>query len=176
MLVFAALIPSQFLQKKGKIGYDGHKKIKGVKLGAAVNDSELPISVFIAPANINDSKFYFPIMDGFKIKLSHGRPITRPGTVIADASFDTKDIRRYNQRRRIKTVIPVNVRNRKKKKVGRPIKFDKELFEKRSSIERFFSRIEAYKKIYPRHERREDSYLGLVQMACAFIIWEEVSG
>ncbi len=176
MSAFAALIQSQFLQKKGNIGYDGHKKIKGVKLGAAVNDSELPISVFIAPANTNDSKLYFPIMDGFKIKSSHGKALTRPGTIIADGSFDTKEIRRYNQRRGIKTVIPVNIRNRKKKKVGRPIKFDKELFKKRSSIERFFSRIEAYRKIYPRYERREDSYLGLVHMACAFIIWEEVSG
>jgi transposase len=176
MLIFAALIPNRFLQKKGNIGYDGHKKIKGVKLGAAVNDSGLPISVFIAPANTNDSKFYFPIMDGFKIISSHGRARTRPKTVIADASFDTKEIRRYNRRRRIKTVIPVNVRNKKKNKVGRPINFDKVLFKKRSSVERFFSRIEAYKKIYPRHERREDSYLGLVQMACAFIIWEEVSG
>jgi transposase len=55
-----------------------------------------------------------------------------------------------------------------------PIEFDKELFKKRSSIERFFSHIEAYKKTYPRHERREDSYLGLTQMACALIIWEKV--
>lgn len=40
------------------------------------------------------------------------------------------------------------------------------------SIERFFSRIETYKKIYPRYERREDSYLGLAQLACALIIWD----
>jgi transposase len=176
MLAFVALILNQSLLKKGRIGYDGHKKIKGVKLSAAVNDSSLPISVFIAPANINDSKLYFPFMDRFKIKLSHGGPVTRPGTVIADAGFDTKKIRNYNRSRGIKTVIPINPRNRKKNRIGRPIKFDKELFKKRSSIERFFSRIEAYKKIYPRYERREDSYLGIVQLACALIIWEEVSG
>ena len=167
---------SQFLQKKGKIGYDGHKKIKGVKLGAAVNDSDLPISIFIAPANTNDSKFYFPIMNGFEIKLSYGEAITKPEVVIADGSFDTKEIREYNQRRGIKSVIPVNVRNRKKKDVREDVEFDKELFKNRSSIERFFSQIEAYRKIYPRHERREDSYLGLVQIACALIIWEKVSG
>ena len=170
------MIPSQFLQKKGKIGFDGHKKIKGVKLGAAVNDSDLPISIFIAPANTNDSKFYFPIMNGFEIKLSYGEAITKPEVVIADGSFDTKEIREYNQRRGIKSVIPVNVRNRKKKDVREDVEFDKELFKNRSSIERFFSQIEAYRKIYPRHERREDSYLGLVQIACALIIWEKVSG
>ncbi len=167
---------SQFQQKKGKIGYDGHKKIKGVKLGAAVNDSDLPISIFIAPANINDSKFYFPIMNGFEIKLSYDKAITKPEVIIADGSFDTKEIREYNQRRGIKSVIPVNIRNRKKKEVREDVDFDKELFKNRSSIERFFSQIEAYRKIYPRHERREDSYLGLVQIACALIIWEKVSG
>jgi len=57
-----------------------------------------------------------------------------------------------------------------------PTEFDKELFKKRSSTERFFSRIEAYKKIYPRYERKEESYLGLVQLMCALIIWEGVSG
>lgn len=176
MLAFVALILNQSLLKKGIIGYDGHKKIKGIKLSASVDDSSLPISIFIAPANINDSKLYFPVMDKFKIKLHRGRPVTRPGTVIADAGFDTKKIREHNRRRGIKSVIPINPRNRKKNRIGRPIKFDKELFKKRSSIERFFSRIEAYKKIYPRYEHREDSYLGLVELACALIIWEKVSG
>jgi transposase len=176
MLAFAALILNQSLLKKGVIGYDGHKKIKGIKLSAAVDDSSLPISIFIAPANINDSKLYFPVMDRFKIKLPRGRPVTRPRVIIADAGFDTKKIREHNRRRGIKSVVPINPRNKKKNRIGRPIKFDKELFKKRSSIERFFSRIEAYKKVYPRYERREDSYLGLVQMTCAFIIWEEVSG
>ncbi len=97
MLAYAALIPSQFQLKRGKIGYDGHKKIKGVKLGVAVNDSSLPISIFIAPANTNDSMFYLPIMDGFEIKLLNGKSITKPDAIIADASFDTKDIRDYNQ-------------------------------------------------------------------------------
>ncbi len=165
MLAYAVLILSQFLLKKGNIGYDGHKKIKGVKLGAIVNEFDLPISVFIAPANRNDSKFYFPIMDRFEIKLSNGETITQPDAVIADASFDTKDIREYNQDRGIKSAIPVNIRNRKKSQSEGQIEFDKELFKKRSSIERFFSQIEAFKKTYPRHERREDSYLGLVQMA-----------
>ncbi|MGI5991321.1 MAG: hypothetical protein ACOX79_02580, partial [Methanosarcina sp.] len=45
--------------------------------------------------------------------------------------------------------IPVNTRNRKKKKKGRPIKVDWEEFKKKSAIERFFSWIESYKKVFP---------------------------
>ncbi|AKB31748.1 putative IS1648 transposase [Methanosarcina siciliae HI350] len=36
--------------------------------------------------------------------------------------YDTAKIRKYNRRRGIKSNIPVNKRNRKKKKIGRPIK------------------------------------------------------
>jgi len=71
----------------------------------------------------------------------------------------------------IKTVIQVNIINREENNFERIIEFDKELFKKRRSIERFFSHIEAYKKIYPGHEQKEDSYLGLVQMMCDLIIW-----
>ena len=39
----------------------------------------------------------------------------------ADAMYDTAKIRKYNRRRGIKSNIPVNKRNRKKKKRGRPI-------------------------------------------------------
>jgi hypothetical protein len=76
----------------------------------------------------------------------------------------------------INVVIRVNIIDRKKNKSERIIQLDKELFKRQSSIERFFSRIEVYKKIYPRNEQRADSYLGLVQMACALIIWEKVLG
>ena len=44
----------------------------------------------------------------------------------ADEMYDTAKIRKYNRRRRIKSNIPVNKRNRKKKERGRPIKVDKE--------------------------------------------------
>ncbi len=74
MLVIAALIPNQFQLKKGKIGYDGYKKIKGIKLGADVNDSSLPISILIALANTNYSKFYFSIIDRSEIKISNRKP------------------------------------------------------------------------------------------------------
>ncbi len=64
----------------------------------------------------------------------------------------------------------VNIRIIKEKKSERIIELDKGLFKKRRSIGHFFSPIEAYKKIYPRHEQIEDSYLGLVQMACVLVI------
>jgi len=85
--------------------------------------------------------------------------------VTADAMYDTDKIRKYNRKRRIKSNIPVNKRNRKKKKKGRPIKVDKEEYKKKSTIERFFSWIESCKKLFPRYEIKETSYLGVVMVA-----------
>jgi predicted transcriptional regulator len=46
--------------------------------------------------------------------------------VTADGMYDTAKIRKYNRKRGIKSNIPVNKRNQKKKKRGRPIKVDRE--------------------------------------------------
>ncbi|WP_052730845.1 transposase [Methanosarcina horonobensis] len=70
-----------------------------------------------------------------------------------------------NRRRGIKSNIPVNTRNRKKKKRGRPIKVDWGEFKKKSAIESFSSWIESCKKVFPRYEIKEISYLGVMILA-----------
>jgi transposase len=95
--------------------------------------------------------------------------------VTADGMYDTSKIRKYNRRRGIKSNIPVNKRNRKKKKRGRPITVDKEECKKENIVERFFSWIESCKKVFPRYEIKEKSYLGVVIVA-AIIRLHEVLG
>ncbi|WP_301664837.1 transposase [Methanoculleus frigidifontis] len=70
-----------------------------------------------------------------------------PSFISADAAYDAREIRQYNRKRRIKSNIPVNRRSRTHPKRGRPFWFDPELYKKRSAIERFFSWIEAFKKV-----------------------------
>lgn len=113
-----------------------------------------------------------PTISKLKIKLESGRPITRPKLINADKAYDSKEIRNYNRHRGIISNIPVNKRNRKNPKIGRPIKLDKEEYKGRGAVERLFSWIEAYKKVYPRHERLEKSYLGLVLLAGCIMLWK----
>ena len=94
----------------------------------------------------------------------------RPRIISADAAYDAREIRQYNRKRRIKSNIPVNRRSRKYPKRGRPFWFDTELYKKRSAVERFFSWIEAFKKIVPRYERYEHSFMGLIHLACSVMI------
>jgi transposase len=157
-------------QKRGNIGYDGHKKVKGIKLSVLVDLQGLPLSIIVVPANKNDSTLYIPTIKNFNIKRPVGRPVNRPSKVTADGMYDTAKIRKYNRRRGIKSNIPVNKRNTKKKKIGRPIKVDQEEFKKKSIVERFFSWIESCKKVFPRYEIKEESYLGVVMVAAIIIV------
>jgi len=93
-----------------------------------------------------------------------------PAIISADAAYDAREIRQYNRKRGIKSNIPVNRRSRRYPKRGRPFWFDPELYKKRSAIERFFSWIEAFKKIVPRYERYEHSFMGLIYLACSVMI------
>jgi hypothetical protein len=79
--------------------------------------------------------------------------------------YDTNKIRKYNRKRGIKSNIPVNTRNLKQKKRGKPIKVDQEGLKEKSVIERFFSWIESCKKVFPRYEIKEISYLGVIILA-----------
>jgi transposase len=55
--------------------------------------------------------------------------------------------------------------------IGRLFRLNKEEYAIRNVVEIFFSWIEAFKKIYPRYERLEKSYLVLVQLASSIILW-----
>lgn len=75
------------------------------------------------------------------------------------------------QKRGIKSIIPVNPRNQKRKKIGRPKRFDEEIYKERNAVERFNGWIEANKKVNVRYEQLETSYFGLILLACALMIW-----
>ncbi|MGI6043010.1 MAG: transposase [Methanosarcina sp.] len=94
-----------------------------MKLSVLVDLQGLPLSIIVVPANKNDSILYIPTLKNFEIKRPVGRPVNRPSKVTADRMHDTLKIRKYNRKRGIKSNIPVNKRNRKKKKIGmsRPV-------------------------------------------------------
>jgi transposase len=153
-------------KKGGSTGYDGYKKVKGNKLSALVDRNGLPLACTVSPTNIHDSQLYELTLEAFKIPHVQDRP----AIISADAAYDAQEIRQYNRKRGIKSNIPANRRSRRYPKRGRPFWFDPELYKKRSAVERFFSWIEAFKKIVPRYERYEHSFRGLIHLACSVMI------
>lgn len=153
------------------IGYDGYRRIRGSKISLLVERHGRPIACVIVPANVHDATVYQPTLAACCIPRPRGRPVTRPGEILADAAYDTQAIRRTNRRRGIKTMIPVNRRSRKKLKRGRPYRFDPEHYVTRTAVERCFSWLKSFRKLVPRYERLEHSFRGLVVVACTLIVW-----
>ncbi|KUG19179.1 mobile element protein [hydrocarbon metagenome] len=141
--------------------------MNGVKLSALVDRNGLPLACTVSPANVHDSRLYQPTIDAFEIPGISDQP----SIISADAAYDSQEIRQYNRKRKIKSNIPINRRSRRYPKRGRPFWFNPELYKTRRAVERFFSWIEAFKRVTPRFERYEHSFLGLIHLACAIMIW-----
>ncbi|WP_394295853.1 transposase [Methanosphaerula palustris] len=68
-------------------------------------------------------------------------------------------------------MIPVNRRNRRRPKRGRSYRFDPMIYRSQGAVERFFSWVKAFRKISSRYEQLEESFRGLVIIACILILW-----
>ncbi|QIB92865.1 transposase [Methanosarcina mazei] len=145
-----------------------------MKIHAAVTSEDLPLSIVIGSGAEYDPYRFEETIGAIKVRTGY-RPITRPEEIVADSIYDDAQVREYLRRRRIKASIPENKRNRKKRKRGRPRRFNKESYKKRSAVERFFSRIKTgFRRIILRYERLDRIFRALVIIATFFIYWEKL--
>ena len=116
--------------------------------------------------------FHFTdLADEISVKGEKGRLRTRPGEIAADPAYDTENIREYLRKRGIKGNIPVNKRNRKNPKIGRPTRFNKETYKIRGSVERFNGWLDAFKRVATRYERLKTTFMAFLNLACLLMIW-----
>jgi transposase len=132
------------------------------------------LTIQIASGKAHDRHRFVDVMEDIKIKTSR-RPRTRPLEVLADSAYDEVAIREYLRRRAIKSNIPVNPRNRKCPKRGRPTRFEYESYHKRGTKERFFAWLKmGFRKITSRYERLNVVFKGLLDLACFLMCWKKV--
>ena len=135
----------------------------------------LPLSLVLSPGNEHDSKRFVEVLNSIRIGKGIGRPISRPGEVLADAAYDNKEIRLYLRQRGIKSNIPGNKRNQKTPRLGRPVRFNQQSYRLRGSIERFFGWLKAsFRRLAIRYERLNICFMGLLNLACFIIYWKRV--
>jgi hypothetical protein len=91
------------------VGFDGHKRVKGTKIHAAVAEGSLPVAVMISPANIHEGTRLIPLMESISIETGK-RPRKRPKAVYADTKYATPLNRFYLDGKQIRSQIPDNPR------------------------------------------------------------------
>jgi len=140
-----------------------------------VSAEGLPLSFVLSPGNEHDSNRFIEVLDGIRIGKDIGRPRSRPAEVLADAAYDDKEIRLYLRLRGIKSNIPINKRNRKAPKKGRPTRFNPSSYRLRGAVERLFGWLKSgFRRLATRYERLNACFEGLIDLACFVIYWRRV--
>ncbi len=95
-------------------------------------ETELPLGFFIAPANMHDKMGFGRLIKEIRERFA----IVKDAKYLADAAYDSTDVREYLHYHQIKDVIAINGRGHRKSETPKDPEYGK-----RWAIERIFSRL-----------------------------------
>jgi transposase len=114
------------------------------------------------------------VLDAIRVPRpgNRGRPRKRPAHVIADKGYSYPKCREQLRQRGIPHTIPErrDQRERRARRPGRPLQFDKERYRRRNVVERCINRLKHWRGLAPRFEKRAANYRAMVVLA-ALMIW-----
>jgi transposase len=101
-----------------------------------------------------------------------GRPRKRPSRLLADRGYAHDSCRALLRRRGIPHVIPErrDQKERRRRRGGRPPKFDREAYRGRNVVERCVGRLKQWRSVATRYEKRACNYRAMVVIA-SLMIW-----
>ena len=132
-----------------------------------------PLSVIVTPGQRNDGTQLSVVLDAIRVpKKGKGRPRKRPERLLADRGYGKGIYRRMLRARGIPHIIPERKdhRQRRAKRVGRPLLFDADLYAKRNVVERCVNRLKQWRAIATRYDKRAINYRAMVVIA-SLMIW-----
>ena len=143
--------------KKGgdKIGFNGHKKIKGDKIVAFCDRNCNVIAPFVAaPGNHNESPLLRAALPNV-MRIAHSVSLDLQGTIVSlDGVYDCRRNRKAIFNRGMVPNINPNPRGRKQPKRGRKPIFEPAIFKERfRTIERVFAWEDKFRRLLLRFER-----------------------
>jgi IS5 family transposase len=131
----------------------------GTKRHLVVDRQGIPLVVGVTAANRHDSIAFEPLLEALPAVAGRvGRPRSRPAKLHADKAYDSRRCRAYLRRRGIKSRI-----------ARRGIESNDRLGRHRWVVERTHAWLAGFGKLRIRFERRIDTHLAWLKLACAVI-------
>jgi transposase len=128
----------------------------------------------VTPGQRHDSTQLAAVPDAIRVPRpdGRGRPRKRPDHLIADKGYSYARCRTLLRRRGIPHTIPErsDQRERRARRPGRPLAFDRERYRRRNVVERCFNRLKQWRGVATRFEKRADNYRTMLTIA-SLMLW-----
>ena len=119
----------------------------------------------LSPGQRHEALGFEPLMAGGAVKrVGWGRPKQRPGRIVGDKAYSSRQIRAYLRAHGIRITIP----HKANEHVGCP--FDRSLYRLREQVERLINRMKQNRRIATRYEKCADNY-GARWLIAATLLW-----
>jgi transposase len=133
-----------------------------------------PLSLVVTPGQRHDSTQLEAVLDAIRVPRpgGRGRPRKRPDHLLADKGYSYPRCRDLLRRRGIAHTIPErsDQRERRARRPGRPLVFDRERYRRRNVVERCFNRLKQWSGVATRCEKRADNYRAMLTIA-SLMLW-----
>ncbi|MFI6151383.1 IS5 family transposase [Kitasatospora sp. NPDC051170] len=144
------------------------------KIHLAADSRCRPLCFHLTPGQANDAPAFEPVMAALRVPRAVGRPRTRPVMVLADRAYSSRAIRDHLRGRGIRAVIPqpadqIANRRRKGRQGGRPPTFDREMYNRRNTVERCINRLKSWRGLATRYEKTATVFQAGLHIAGIFI-------
>lgn len=146
----------------------------------------IPLSAVISPASTHDIKRVIDVVDNTVIKRPRSSSRSKPKTrrrllqhLCLDKGYKSEHKEQELINRGYILHIPFKKKKKKKKRKGEDSKEiaipnRKKYSPKRWVVERTNSWHNRFRKLFTRYEKKDENYLGLVQLSCCMIIYRKL--
>ncbi|MFG2632544.1 IS5 family transposase [Streptomyces sp. NPDC048362] len=118
------------------------------------------LTFLITPGQWGDAPQLIPVLERLSVpRLATGRPRTCPAHLSGDKAYSSRRNRRYLRRRQIRHTIaePRSQRanrQRRGRRGGRPVGFDKAIYRRRNEVERTINALKNFSAVATRYDKR----------------------
>jgi transposase len=125
----------------------------------------VPLSAMLLAGQAHESSQFEALASSVIVRQPSGQRRWRPRRMGADRAYHAQRIRQWLRAHGIGAVIPPRASRAKKRRRGRPVRYDRERYRGRNVIERSISWLKECRSVATRYEKLAVHYLGMVHLA-----------
>lgn len=125
----------------------------------------MPLNAMLLAGQAHESTQFEALASSAQIRRRNGHKRTRPRRIGGDKAYHAQRIRHWLRAHQIGAVIPPRASRAKKRRVGRPVSYDRERYRGRNVIERSLGWLKECRSLATRFEKLAVHYLGMVHLA-----------